>query len=354
MRIKNKICCKENISVSSDSDAKYKIRRSNSKRQRMAQTSSKNPDKVLPVVANSKNTGVISWILSFFGARKGRGLALKSKTCSEPELGSPSAGKNPAKFERSSDRKSVSDLLQEFNQQKVGEARQQRTVTTSRNVDANQNEATVNTRKRGSEEGNSSKENLLSAKSELATNSQSSPSISRSTNSSDHEQTPNKMEILAKKLDKINLNTAENIKRGNFVSESTSKLVSEEAPENPEADVVKRISRSPSSEDVQQPKKSVKALGALLQMKGPLPMPGLAGMAAPPPSLRKKVPNNAEMCLELENEQNTKSESKITEDQFTSEKLKVNLRQRAAKTKRPVSRKFRNSMQLSEMTMLED
>jgi len=147
----------------------------------------------------------------------------------------------------------VSDLLQEFNQQKVGEARQQRTVTTSRNVDANQNEATVNTRKRGSEEGNSSKENLLvsclriliiilesilssslnlnlqlarfsieksfrfweipffevwflgistlksliqSAKSELATNSQSSPSISRSTNSSDHEQTPNKMEIL--------------------------------------------------------------------------------------------------------------------------------------------------------------
>jgi len=38
---------------------------------------------------------------------------------------------------------------------------------------------------------------------------------------------------------------------------------------------------------VQQPKKSVKALGALLQMKGPLPMPGLAGMAAPPPSLRQ-------------------------------------------------------------------
>ena len=108
-------------------------------------------------------------------------------------------------------------------------------------------------------------------------------------------------------------------------------------------DEVKEVirSRSSSSEEEEQPKKSVKALGALLQMKGPLPMPGKAGIAG-----FKKVTvrgKNGETCLE-ENEDNTKSENKVSEDQFTSEKLKVNLRQRAAKTKRPVSRKFRNSM----------
>ena len=68
-------------------------------------------------------------------------------------------------------------------------------------------------------------------------------------------------------------------------------------------------------------------------MKGPLPMPGMAGFKKP------AAPKNAE-----ENEEKAKSENKNSEDQFTSEKLKVNLRQRAAKTKRPVSRKFRNSM----------
>jgi len=317
-------------------------------------TSSKNPDKVLPnsIVPNSKNSGVISWILSFFGARKGRGLALKSKTCSEPELESPRSP-NPAKSERSAERKSVSDLLEEFNKPNRGSSKtktlQQR--KTSRNGDAKLNfesDASVNTRDIQSEEGNSSEENLLGAKSEVASSSQSSSptnSDSSSANSSDHEQTSTNMEILAKKLDKINLSTAENIKRGNLLGENISKPVSEEAAGNTGADDVKivTVSRSSSSEEEENPKKSVKALGALLQMKGPLPMPGMTGFK------KATALKNAE-----ENEENAKSENKISEDQFTSEKLKVNLRQRAAKAKRPVSRKFRNSMQLSEVTMLED
>ena len=49
------------------------------------------------------------------------------------------------------------------------------------------------------------------------------------------------------------------------------------------------------------------------------------------------------MCLD-KNEEDLNCDNKVIEDQFTSEKLKVNLRQRAAKTKRPISRKFRNSM----------
>lgn len=51
---------------------------------------------------------------------------------------------------------------------------------------------------------------------------------------------------------------------------------------------------------------------------------------------------NGEKCLEQEDDKD--KNNTVPEDQFTSEKLKVNLRQRATKIKRPVSRKFRNSM----------
>ncbi|CAG5098675.1 Oidioi.mRNA.OKI2018_I69.XSR.g15879.t1.cds [Oikopleura dioica] len=361
MRIKNRICCKESLSVSSESDEKYKIRRSNSKRQRMAQhatsTNGKNQERGLPVTS-TKNSGVLSWFLSFFGARKGRGPALKSKNGSEPELGR-SCGKD--KSEKGSLRKSVSDLLEEFNQPKKamskaksGQTGEQR--TTNNNAEATSNKATVIACQSQKEEESSSQENLLGAKSEVVSQSSSI------NNSENEESKPNKMEILAKKLDKINLQTAENIKRGIQMKETTleqnadrTNKASEESLEK-SAEEADKMSTSSSPENVEQPKKSVKALGALLQMKGPLPMPGMAGLGGPPPSLRKKstLPRseNGEKCLEQEDDKDKKNT--VPEDQFTSEKLKVNLRQRATKIKRPVSRKFRNSMQLTEMEMLED
>ena len=108
---------------------------------------------------------MISWILSFFGARKGRGLALKSKTCSEAELENPS-NPNPAKSERSCERKSVSDLLEEFNKPNRGssktkteQARQQRKTNDAK---PNQSDTTVNFRHIQSDEAkNSSEEDLL-------------------------------------------------------------------------------------------------------------------------------------------------------------------------------------------------
>ena len=108
---------------------------------------------------------MISWFLSFFGARKGRGPAPKSRNCSEPELENDS---EKEKSQKSSVRKSVSDLLEEFNQPskaamskiKAGQTAVQRTA--NKNADATSiAKSTVNVRQSQKEEGTSSQENLL-------------------------------------------------------------------------------------------------------------------------------------------------------------------------------------------------
>ena len=145
--------------------------------QHATSTNGKNQERGLPVTSTKnsgtsicrsimkrgKFQGVLPWFLSFFGARKGRGPALKSKNGSEPELGR-SCGKD--KSEKGSLRKSVSDLLEEFNQPKKamskaksGQTGEQR--TTNNNTEATSNKATVIACQSQKEEESSSQENLL-------------------------------------------------------------------------------------------------------------------------------------------------------------------------------------------------
>jgi len=353
MKFRRKICCQENLSVSSigvNDNSKYiipdndELNNANQgfKMQKMTKQLSQSDGNVFQSsITQSNKSSLWSWFLGLFNHKRKVDSNLPPTHLRDAETDESSSSKK-AKI-------SVSDLLNEYSTK--GE-------TNSKALNGEKDDVC------GAMEAESGLENVKStpAENQKVTkpeieNKAQLPNIEELPKTETSKMTSTSTESLTARLNKINLEqiekriSSECLKIADEHVAEREELQKENVTESSETEIDGDVNEQelPLANDVEevlnQPKKSVKEMQALLNIPMMTPMQQKSLSKSP-----ARVPVLPMISVQKANDEKTPDENENHSESvsdFCFEKQKIILRQRTKNSKRPISKKFRNSMQIS-------